>query len=107
VVEHLSALADELVSLRRNGAFTHAPGSTLHALSPQDPDAPPDSPAGQPPVLGRRVREALARLGPASPRKMAVRLPKSRVATYDHEADPTIPGFRPIVSQSPRVNYRK
>ncbi len=87
VVEHLSALADELVSLRRAGAFTPTPGSAMHALSPQDPDTPPDSLPDDAPALGRRVREALARLGPASPRKMAVRLPKRRVATYDHEAD--------------------
>jgi tRNA(Ile)-lysidine synthase len=100
VVEHLSALADELVSLRRAGAFAPAPGSPRLALSSQDQDAPPDSLPEDTPALGRRVREALARLGPASPRKMAVRLPKRRVATYDHEAD------QPVTSEISSLEHR-
>ena len=61
-VEHVTNVCDE-----------------LHALKTRL-EAPPLTVA-----LGRRARELVERLGPDAPRKMAVKLPKGRVATYDRE----------------------
>lgn len=63
LVEHVTAVCDELVALRRDGVLT-------------------PSPAG----AGRRARAELDRLGPSGPRKMAVALPNGHFATYDRPA---------------------
>lgn len=67
-VEHVGQLCEELAAMKRVGPVVEL-AAEQEGLE----------------GLGRRTREALARLGPDAPRKMAVKLPKGRIATYDQK----------------------
>lgn len=75
IVEHIHQVCEELTHLRSSST---APGPTVEL-----------------PALGRRTRDALARLGPDAPRKMAVKLPKGRVATYDRATSKVVVQVEP------------
>ncbi len=93
-VEHVGAVCDELVALRRQASGAPATAELEG--------------------LGRRSRDALQRLARGDARKMAVQLPKQRTATYDPSvgrlvlhapeapAGPTDPAPCPGPARAPR-----